>query len=137
MVVGILGCGDSEEERKTLALNAAQSWSEENTETIVAEIVALVTSAVTGTSLFSELIADQIVELLSWDYSDPVKTAENIYQVSATVSTQASLDLPLLGSKTYAARLPFNLEVDVSAGSVAQWSADFDRASVGEIEPKP
>ena len=132
LAMGILGCGDSEEERKTQALNAAESWTTESTETVISEIVTLVTSDVPGASLLSGVIAHQIAELLSWGYSEPVKTAENIYKVSATVSTQASLELPIVGSKTYEARLPFDLEVDVSAGSVTQWSADLDNASVGE-----
>ena len=40
LALGILGCGDSEEERKTQALNVAQSWAEEstvNTELVIAE----------------------------------------------------------------------------------------------------
>ncbi len=135
LVVGILGCGDSEEERKTQALNAAQSWAEEtteNTELVIAEIVTLVTNDVPGAYLLSGVIAEQIVEQLAWNYSEPVKTTENLYTVSATVSAQATLDFPLIGSKTYAARLPIDLEVDVSTGSVSEWSADLDNASVGE-----
>ena len=102
---------------------------------MIAEIVTLATDRVSGASLFSDLIADQIAQSLSWDYSEPVKTTENIYEVTATVSTQVSLDLPLLGSKTYKASLPFDLQVDVSTGSVVRWSADLTGASVGEIEP--
>ena len=94
--------------------------------------MTLVTNDVPGSSLLSGVIAEQIVGQLAWVYSDPVNTTGNIYLVSATVSTQATLELPIVGSKTYEARLPFNLEVDIDAGSVVQWSADFDRASVGE-----
>ena len=134
LVMGILGCGDGEAERKTQALNAAHSWTETTTETIITEIVTLVTKNVPGASLFDTVIADQIAGRLSWDYSDPVKMAENIYGVTATVSTKASLDLPLLGSKTYEAKLPFDLQVDVSTGSIVRWSPDITSASVGEIE---
>ena len=135
LMMGILGCGDGEAERKTQALNTARNWTETSTEPVIAEIVTLATDRVSGASLFSDLIADQIAQSLSWDYSEPVKTTENIYEVTATVSTQVSLDLPLLGSKTYKASLPFDLQVDVSTGSVVRWSADLTGASVGEIEP--
>ena len=53
LAMGILGCGDSEEERKTQALNAAESWTTESTETVISEIVTLVTSDVPGASLLS------------------------------------------------------------------------------------
>ena len=137
VVLSLLGCGDSEAERKAQALDAAQSWAENRTDTVVEEVVALVTSEVPGASLFRGAIASQIADLLSWDYSEPVNTTEQIYEIEATVSTRMSLDLPLLGSKTYEARLPINLQVDVSTGSVAKWSAEFADAFVGEIEPTP
>ena len=135
MMMGVLGCGDSEAERKTQALNEARNWTETSTEPVIAEIVTLATDRVPGASLFSDLIADQIAQLLSWDYSEPVKTTGDIYEVIATVSTQVTLELPLLGSKTYGASLPYDLRVDVSTGSVVSWSADITGASVGEVEP--
>ena len=92
----------------------------------------LVTIGVPGASLFDEVIADQIVDQLSWDFSEPVKTAEGMYEIPATVSTQASLDLPLVGTKTYEASLPFYLQVDLNVGSVADWSVDLDNAELGE-----
>ena len=137
VVVGIWGCGDREAGRKAEALNVARNWAEANTDAAIGEVVTLVTSGVPGASLLRGAITDQISGFLSWDYSEPVKGASDIYGVTATVSTRASLDLPLLGSKTYAARLPFELQVDVGAGSVARWSADFDNAFVGEIETTP
>ena len=135
LMMGMLGCGDGEAERKTQALNTARNWTETSTEPVIAEIVTLATDRVSGASLFSDLIADQIAQLLSWDYSEPVKSTESIYEVTATVSTQVTLDLPVLGSKTYGASLPYDLRVDVSTGSVVSWSADLTGASVGEIEP--
>ena len=133
LAIGVLGCGDGEAERKKQALDAAQSWTENVTQPVIAEVVTLVTSGVPGASLFSDLIASQIADSLTWGYSDPVKITEGIYAVTATVSTQASLDLPLVGSKTYKAALPFDLQVDVNTGSITQWSVDLDNASVDEI----
>ena len=137
LVASIFGCGDSEEERKAQALNSARSWAEdttENSELVIAEIVTLVTSDIPGASLFSGVIADQIAGLLSWEYSEPVNTTGDFYELTATVSTQATLDLPLIGSKTYEAKLPFDLTVDLGTGTVTDWSADFESAKVGETE---
>ena len=137
VLLSVSGCGDSEAERKAQALNTAQNWAENSTDTVIGEIVALVTSGIPGASLLSGIIASEIADLLSWEYSEPVKTTDAIYEVTATVSTQMSLDLPLVGSKTYEARLPIDLEIDVSDGSVTEWSADTENSSVGEVEPSP
>ena len=137
LVVGILGCGDSEAERRAQALNVAQGWTETSTETVVAEIVTLATAGIPGASLFDTLIASQIADFLEWEYSDPVEVSEGIYRVTTTVATGLSLDLPLLGTKAYEARLPFDLDVDLSTESVTRWSADFDSAWVGEVELDP
>ena len=137
LVASILGCGDGEAERKTQALNAAQDWTQDSTDTVIEEVLNLVTSEIPGASLFTGIIASEIADLLSWEYSEPVKTTDAIYEVTATVSTQMSLDLPLVGSKTYEARLPIDLEIDVSDGSVTEWSADTGNSSVGEVEPSP
>ena len=104
---------------------------------MVAEIVSLATAAVPGASLVSNLIADKIADFLTWEYSEPVKASENMYDVTATVSTQATLDIPLAGEKTYGASLPFNLRVDVDRSAVTEWSADLGGGSIGEIEPTP
>ena len=114
-----------------------KGWSGNSTKTVITEVLNLVTSVVPGASLFNEVIANQIQDALSWEYSEPVKMNEGIYEVSATASTQTSFDLPVLGTKAYEARLPFVLQVDVSNGSVSEWSVDLDNASVGEIETTP
>ncbi len=137
LLVSVLGCGDSEAEKEALALNSARSWTEGNTEPVIGEIVTLVTSGVPGASLLSGVIAEQIAGLLSWEYSEPVKTTDDSYRVTATVLTRASIDLPLVGSKTYEARLPFDLQVDVNTGSVTKWSPNLTSATVGEIEASP
>ena len=133
LTIGILACGESEEERKTKALNAAQTWAEGNTDTIVSEIVELVTSDVPGASLFSDVIADQIVDALSWDFPEPTVMTEDIYRVPAVVSTQISFVLPSLGRKTYQASLPFDLKIDVNASSVTEWSVDLRNADISEL----
>ena len=138
--LGIMGCGASgngETERKAQVLNAARNWTEIQTETVTANIVTVVTSAVPGSPLFRGAIARQIAGRLNYAYSEPVKMSDGAYEITATVSAQATINPPLLGEKTYRASLPINLRVDLATASVISWSADFDRASVGEIEAAP
>ena len=130
----ILACGDSESEEKARALRAAQSWAERNTQTVVSEVVAFIASGIPGASLLDDVIAEQVVKLLTWEFSDPVKTGEGDYAVLATVSTSVELDLPVVGKKGYKASLPFNLRVDTDAGEVTGWSPDISQADVSEVE---
>ena len=130
----ILACGDSESEEKARALETARGWAEENTQTVVYEVVAFIASGIPGASLLDDVIAEQVVKLLTWEFSDPVKTGEGDYAVLATVSTSVELDLPVVGEKGYRASLPFNLRVDVDAGEVTGWSPDISQADVSEVE---
>lgn len=131
------GCGDSEADRKAQALTAARAWTETEPEKVITPMVSLVTSGIPGASLFSGFIADQIADWITWRYSDPLKAGDDIYTVVATASAEATIDLPLAGEKTYGVSLPFNLEVDISAGTVTQWSPDPLRGSIGEVETSP
>ena len=80
------------------------------------------------------MIAEQVVKLLTWEFSAPVKTGEGGYAVLATVSTSVELDLPVVGEKGYKASLPFNLQVDAEVGEVTGWSPDISQADVSEVE---
>ena len=135
LVTSALSCGDSEAERERNALDVAQTWTEDSTETVVSEVVSLVISGIPGSSLFDTFISNQVADLLSWSFTKPANTTGSIYAVTATVSTQVSLDLPLLGMKAYEARLPFDLLVDIETSSVTSWSANLGSASVGEASP--
>ena len=134
MVMGTLACGgDDTEAEKARALNAARQWVDGSTEAVVDAIVTLVVGRVPGANLLSSVIAGQIDDRVTWSYSEPVDTSDdNVYGVTATVSTEVEFDLPLLGPKTYEAKLPFDLHVDVDDGEVTRWSANLDGASVGE-----
>ena len=130
----IVGCGGGEAEEKAQALETARGWAEENTQTVVSEVVAFIASGITGASLLDDLIAEQVVKLLTWEFSDPVKAGEGSYAVLATVSTSVELDLPVVGERGYEASLPFNLRVDADAGEVTGWSAEVSQADVSEVE---
>ena len=136
-LIFIMGCGDSEAEEKVQALEAARNWANENTQVVVSEVVAFIASGIPGPSLLDDLIAEQVIKLLSCEFSEPEETGEGIHAVLATVSTSVELGLPVVGEKKYKALLPFNLRVDADAGDageVVQWSADITEADVSEVE---
>ncbi len=137
LVMGTLACGGGDgEAEKAKALDAARQWADASADTAADGIVQLVIGEVTGASLVSSVIADQIDERVTWSYSDPVRASDgNIYRVTATASVEVEFDLPLLGAKAYEAKLPFNLQVDVSGGEVTRWSPDLTEASVAEKVP--
>ena len=104
-LIFIMGCGDSEAEEKVQALEAARNWANENTQVVVSEVVAFIASGIPGPSLLDDLIAEQVIKLLSWEFSEPEETGEGIHAVLATVSTSVELDLPVVGEKKYKALL--------------------------------
>ena len=85
-----------------------------------------------ASSLASSVIADQIDDRLEWSYSEPVNESGKIYRVTATASAEPEFSVPLLGSRTYEVKLPFDLQVDVSSGEVTRWLPDLTEASVAE-----
>ncbi len=131
-IAGIMGCGDGEADRRERAMEGARTWANENTELVIGEATELITSAVPGATLLSDLIAEQIVNQLSWEFSGVAVASESVYRVRATVSVRVNLDLPVVGEKAYGASLPFDLEVDGDTGEVTKWSVGFDDAWVGE-----
>ena len=132
LVIGLLGWGDGEAERRERALETARVWAGENTSIVVSEATELITSGVPAASLFSDIIANQIVNQLSWNFSEPENASGSAYKVRATISTRVSLTLPAVGSKTYRASLPFDLEVGTDASTVSKWSVGLDDAAVAE-----
>lgn len=136
LTIGILGCGggDAEADAKAQALSTARTWTETEPEKLITPIVGIVTSGIPGSSLFSGLIAEQVADTLTWTLSEPVIVTGDIYKVIATASVETTLDIPLVGEKTYGVRLPFNLQVNSSTSTVTEWSPDLDSASLGELE---
>ena len=114
-------------------MQVAQAWTASTTKAVVSAIVDLVIGNVPIAPGFaSNKITEQVNKRLAWDYSDPQESSGNIYRVTATASTEVSIEVPLLGSKTYQAVLPFDLQVDVEAESVKDWAPVLSAATVGE-----
>ena len=77
-------------------------------------------------------MAEQIRDNLAWAYSAPRRAGEDRYRVTVTARVNLGIELPLLGDKSYAASLPFNLDVDTNTETAVRWSLDVLSATVGE-----
>ena len=133
MSVLVAACGGGSDSDKDKALEAARGWVDSSVDAIADEIVELMIGEVPVVgSLASNVVAGQIHDQMTWSYSEPLNESGKIYLVTATVSVEPKVDLPLLGSKTYEVKLPFDLRIDVGSGEVTRWSPDLTEASVNE-----
>ena len=62
----------------------------------------------------------------------PRRRLHGKYDVTATATAEIALSLPLLGTKTYAVSLPFDLNIDTTAGSIVSWIPNLPSATVRE-----
>ena len=132
IVVALAGCGGGES-NEGKALRIAQEWAASRPEPVVGAVVDLFLGNVPIVSgLARNKITDQVNKQLTWEYSEPQRVSGNIYQVTATVSTEAKFEVPIFGSRAYQASLPFNLQVDLESGTVKEWAPVLSAASVGE-----
>ena len=128
----LVACGGGRSDSEK-ALEVARNWVDSNTDAAAEEIVKLVLGEVPIVSaLAGNVIADEINRRIAWSYSEPQNQSGSLYRVSATASVEPKFDVPLLGSKTYEIKLPFDLRIDVSSGEVTRWSPDLTGASVTE-----
>ena len=101
-----VGCGGG----NRIGEKASQEWTASTTEAVVSAIVDLVIgNGPIAASLASDVITKQVNDHLTWDYSAAEKSAGGLYRVTATGTAEVTFEVPLVGSKTYQAVLPFDL----------------------------
>lgn len=128
----LVACGGGKSDSEK-ALEVARNWVDSNTDAAAEEIVKLVIGEVPIVSaLAGNVIAGEINRRITWSYAEPQNTSGSLYRVDVTASVEPKFDVPLLGSKTYEIKLPFDLRIDVSSGEVTRWSPDLTGASVTE-----
>ena len=128
----VAACGGGESEAD-IAARVATEWvagSIEDTSDAIVELVAAEYPA--ASRLASGLLAGQIRENVTWTYSVPQRRLEGRYDVTATATVRATLSLPLLGTKTYAVSLPFDLAIDTTTGRVVSWAPNLPSGTVRE-----
>ena len=128
-------------DREAMAAEVAVEWVQERTDTvseIVVELLILspvlpdVVGKLPGAeSLLARHVANQIGDKVSWSYSTPVQDMQALYRVTATAALEIEIDLPIIGTRTYAVTLPFHLLIDTDARAVEEWAVDLDGAAVG------
>ena len=132
IAVVLPGCGGGES-NEDKALRIAQEWAASRPEPVVGAVVDLFIGDIPMVSgLARNKISEQVNKQLTWEYSEPKKSLGKIYQVTATVSTEAKFEVPILGPRAYQAEMPLNLQVDVETATVKEWTPVLSAASVGE-----
>ena len=126
------GCG-SGESKEDIASEVAKAWVSASIDEVADEVIELVVGeAPIVNQIAGAVLSDQIRDNLLWEYSPPKREAEDRYQVTATASVTLEIKIPILGAKTYAASLPFILDVDTDTEAVVRWVPDLPSARVGE-----
>ena len=128
----VVGCGGGEN-KEDFASEVARTWVSDSIDEVIDEVVELVAGETPVVSqIAGGVLSEQIRNNVSWEYSTPEREAEDRYQVIAIASVAVDIDIPILGTKTYAASLPFALDVDTDAETVVRWAPDLLSARVGE-----
>ena len=122
------------EEEKAEALEIAQQWVADNIQVGADSLVQLVVGEAPGAGAVSNILEDEINQRLDWTYSEPNCQFEDACEVTATVSAEGTFDLPLVGSRSFSASLPFDLRVVVDRGEVTKWTPQAARATVSVTE---
>ena len=131
-LVIIAACG-SPQNPEDIATKAGQEWVESNTDRAAEEVVRLIIgNQFIVTELAAEALEQKVSNSMAWTYSSPRHIESDMYELVATASVDAVVPIPIVGDKTYAASLPFNLAIDTGNGSVTNWKPLPLDASVDE-----
>lgn len=116
-----------------IATSVATDWVTDSVRIVSDEFVKLVLGEVPVLGqLAAGVLADRIQDTATWQYSIPKCGADDRCELTATASVTIDVSLPLVGDKTYAASLPFDLQVDTNRRMVERWVPDVLAASVRE-----
>ena len=84
-------------------------------------------------AMVRNVVAGEIHDQLDWTYSEPDRLSDGVYGITATAKSSVALDsLPLVGSISFEAMLPIDLEINVDDESVTKWTPVLSEASVRE-----
>ena len=134
VVVGILACSSEDPEvAKGKALSVAHQWVEDSTELVAGAMVEFVVGEQPAAAMVRNVVAGEIHDQLDWTYSEPDRLSDGVYGITATAKSSVALDsLPLVGSISFEAMLPIDLEINVDDESVTKWTPVLSEASVRE-----
>ena len=106
-------------------------WVDDNKDIIAAEVLGVLSVEVPlAGPLVDTVLRVQVDENLDLVFAVPGRVSEGVYRLPVTAETEFELDLPLVGERTYEVSLPFNVDVDIRAREVTDWSFDVSSATV-------
>ncbi len=83
--------------------------------------------------LAGDVLEEQIRKSATWNFQTPQPGFGHRYGVTATVSVQLTIDLPLLDEKAYLVSLPVRLDVDTVDKAILDWSPNILGATIEEV----
>jgi len=122
-IISVFFCCTPEEPAE-IASTLAKEWTLKNVDSVSRSIAGLVANSnpLIETAI-TMVIAKEINQRITWQYSQPEKLAEERYRVVITASSK--MEIPLLGS--YKVSVNYNLEIDTRSRQVT--SANIDAGS--------
>ena len=131
VVVGMLACSSEDPEvAKGKALSVAHQWVEDSTELVAGAMVEFVVGEQPAAAVVRNVVAEKIHDQLDWTYSEADRLSDGVYGVTATARSSVEVDgIPLVGSISFEATLPFDLEINVEDESVTKWTPALRDAS--------
>ncbi len=83
--------------------------------------------------LAGDVLEEQIRKSVTWTFETPRPGFGHRYDVTAIVSVQLNIDLPLLDEKAYSVSLPVRLDVDTVDKAILDWSPHILGATIEEV----
>ena len=145
LAMAAAGCGIDKE---TAAVEVAEQWTEDNINDVSEVLVNLVMEAPVVADTFDKmpsLVADRASDMLAYafsqrireylvvNYTSSTRVADDIYRVAGTARLSVQVDLPVVETRSFAASLPFTLDVNLAERTADLWTPLFELANIWEI----
>ena len=129
------GIGGPEPTEAEIAEEAAREWVSTSIGKVADEVIDFAIGEVPLVSrLAADALEEQIRENATWTFATPQPGFGHRYDVTATVSVQLTIVLPLLDEKTYLVSLPVRLDVDTVDKAILDWSPHIPGATIEEVD---
>ena len=117
-----------------IAEEAAREWASTSMGKVADELLEFAIGEVPAVSrLAGDVLEEQIRKSATWTFQTPQPGFGHRYDVTATVSVQLTIDLPLLDEKAYLVSLPVRLDVDTVDKAILDWSPNILGATIEEV----
>ena len=117
-----------------IAEEAAREWASTSIGKVTDDLIDFAIGEVPIVSrLAGDVLEEQIRTSATWTFATPQPGFGHRYDVTATVSVQLTIDLPLLDEKAYLVSLPVRLDVDTVDKAILDWSPHILGATIEEL----